>query len=105
MVLVVALLFGGGYVAAYAGADGKLPTGTRVAGVDVGGRDPQHAARALAAGLAHRLATPMTVTVGEHSYPVTAAEAGISVDYLASVKRALGPRSWGPHHLWDYYTG
>jgi len=104
VVLVLALVFGG-WVAAYAGADGKVPRGTTVAGVDIGGRDRVAAARALAHGFRLRGQQPITVTVGTVTTQVAPADAGLSVDYAATVAKALGPRSWDPERLWRYYTG
>jgi vancomycin resistance protein YoaR len=105
IVLVLAALVLGGWVAAYAGANGKVPRGTAIAGISVGGHDQIGAAKVLAEGVADELQQPMTVTVGTTTTQVTPADAGLSVDYVASVARALGPRSWDPRHLWSYYTG
>jgi len=95
----------GAWVAAYAGASGKVPRGTNVAGIDIGGRDRVGAVKALAEGLNAELQTPITVTVGTQTVQVAPADAGLSVDYVASVAKALGPRSWDPRQLWRYYTG
>jgi vancomycin resistance protein YoaR len=32
-------------------------------------------------------------------------DAGLSIDYVATVARALGPKSWDPRRLWRYYVG
>jgi vancomycin resistance protein YoaR len=106
LILLVVLVMGvGGWVAAYAGADGKVPRGTSVAGVDIGGRNRAAAAAALAHGLRIHGEDPITVSVGMVTTQVAPADAGLSVDYVASVDRALGPRSWDPTQLWHYYTG
>jgi vancomycin resistance protein YoaR len=106
LILVVVLVMSfGGWVAAYAGATGKVPRGTDVAGVDIGGRDRSAASSALAKGLSDQLQTPIAVTVGTQTVQVAPADAGLSVDYEASVAKALGPRSWDPRQLWRYYTG
>jgi len=106
LVLLLVLALGlGGWVAAYAGANGKVPRGTTVAGVDIGGRDRVAAARALAHGLTLQGQQPITVAVGTVTTQVAPADAGLSVDYAATVAKALGPRSWGPRHLWRYYAG
>jgi vancomycin resistance protein YoaR len=105
LILLVVLVMGvGGWVAAYAGANGKVPRGTSVAGVDIGGRDRIGASAALAHGLRGKQ-TPITVTVGTVTTQVAPADAGLSVDYVATVAKALGPRSWDPRQLWRYYTG
>lgn len=106
LVLVgLALLAGGGYAAAYLAAGDKVPRGTSVAGVSIGGRTPAAAAQALESGLADRIDAPITVTVGDRTEAVEPADAGLSVDYVASVADAGGEQSWEPQRLWDYYTG
>jgi vancomycin resistance protein YoaR len=104
LVVVLVMCFGG-WVTAYAGATGKVPRGTSVAGVDIGGRDRVAAARTLTEGLDDRLRAPLAVTVGTVTTQVTPADAGLRVDYAATIAKALGPRSWDPRALWGYYTG
>jgi vancomycin resistance protein YoaR len=105
ILLVVLVMSMGGWVAAYAEADGKVPRGTVVAGIDIGGRNPGSAAAALAHGQRVRGDQPITVTVGTVTTQVAPADAGLSIDDVATVARALGPRSWDPRELWRYYTG
>ncbi|GEP40373.1 vanomycin resistance protein VanB [Nocardioides psychrotolerans] len=106
LVLVgLALLVGGGYAAAYLAAGDKVPRGTTVAGIDIGGRTQAVAAQALEEGLADKVDAPITVTVDDRTEVVQPADAGLSVDYLASVADAGGEQSWEPQRLWDYYTG
>ena len=106
LILLVVLVMGvGGWVAAYAGANGKVPRGTTVAGVEIGGRDQTAAAAALARGLRSHGQGPITVAVGTITTQVAPTEAGLSVDYAATVAKALGPRSWDPQALWRYYGG
>ena len=65
LILLVVLVMGvGGWVAAYAGANGKVPRGTTVAGIEIGGRDRTAAAAALARGRPHHGQDPITVAVG-----------------------------------------
>lgn len=105
IVLVVLVMAAGSWVTAYAGANGKVPRGTTVAGVDIGGRDRAAAIGALAHGLELQGRQPITVSVGTVTAQVAPVDAGLTVDYAATVARALGPRSWDPRHLWGYYTG
>lgn len=102
-VLALVVLFGGGYVAAYAGAGAKVPRGATVAGIDIGGKTHADAVKAIEAGLADR--TDLSVTVDGKAAGLTAEQAGISVDAAASATEAGGGRSWSPSRLWDYYTG
>lgn len=105
IVLVVLALVGGLWVAAYAGATGKVPRGTSVGGVDIGGRDRYSAAATLASGSQRALAEPITVTLGAVTTQVAPADAGLSVDSVETVARVVGPKSWDPRRLWRYYAG
>lgn len=105
VVLGLALLVAGGWAAAYAVAGDKVPRGTTVAGVDIGGRAEADASRALTAGLADRVDEPIEVTVDGETQQIDPAAAGLSVDVPASVEAAGGGRSWKPARLWDYFTG
>jgi vancomycin resistance protein YoaR len=105
IVLAVAVVVAGGWVAAYAGATGKVPLGTHVAGVDIGGRDKYAASATLASAIRPQLAQPITVQVGTVTAEVTPAEAGISVDSVATVRQVVGKRSWDPRRIWSYYSG
>jgi vancomycin resistance protein YoaR len=105
IVLAVLVMGLGGWVAAYAEADGKVPRGTTVAGVDIGGRDRTAAASALAHAVRIQGQEPITVSVGTVTTQVAPQDAGLSIDYVATVARALGPRSWDPRRLWRYYVG
>lgn len=104
VILGLALLAGGGYVAAYFAAGDKVPAGTSVAGVDIGGHSPSSAVETLRAGLADRAATPFTVTINGRSQQVRPGQVGLSVDYAATVRSAGAERSWRPSHIWDYFT-
>jgi vancomycin resistance protein YoaR len=106
VILLVLLVMGvGGWVAAYAGANGKVPRGTTVAGIEIGGRDRTGAAAALARGVRTHGQDPITVAVGTVTSQVAPEDAGLSIDYVATVAKALGPRSWDPRDLWRYYGG
>ncbi len=106
LILALVLLLAGGYAAAVLAAGDKVPRGSSVAGVDIGGLAQDDAERRLADELAERAAAPIEISV-EDAAPVslTPAEAGLSVDYAASVAAAGGEQSWDPRSLWDYYTG
>ncbi|MEO9323077.1 VanW family protein [Nocardioides sp. C4-1] len=103
VVVVLALLVGGGYAAAYGVAGDKLARGTTIGGVDVGGKTPADAEAALRDGL--DLADTVEVSVDGSTAEVDAAEAGLSVDYPASVEAAGREKSLHPGELWDYFAG
>src|SRR5689334_12010778 len=104
MLLVLVILTGGAYAAAYSFAGDKLPRGAEIAGVHVGGLSPVVAEQALRDGLADRVDAPIAVTVGDATVPLVPSQIGLGVDYAASIAAAGGERSWRPSHLWDYYT-
>jgi vancomycin resistance protein YoaR len=105
MLLVLALMLGVGYLAAYAAAQDKTPRGTTVGDVAVGGRTLPDAAATLRSGLASRAEAPITLDVDGTEISATPAELGLGVDYVASVREVGAGRSWDPVWLWNYYTG
>ena len=106
LVLGLAVLCGGGYVAAYLVAGDNVPVGTTIAGVDVGGRSEEAAVRVLERALAERATEPITVSIdGGTTDTVDPEAAGLSVDAEASVAAAGGGKSWAPDRLWAYFTG
>jgi vancomycin resistance protein YoaR len=104
LVLGLALLAGVVYLGAYVVAGNKVPVGTTVAGVDIGGRKPASAMSVLQDGLGSRADTPFTVSVNGHTVQVSPADVGLAVDYAASVHEAGASKSWRPSRLWAYYT-
>lgn len=105
MLVVLMVLLGGAYVAAYSASQHKTPRGTQVAGINVGGRSLMAAAAALRTGLDARVNSPITLEIGGKKESVLPAEIGLGVDYVASVRQAGAGDSWEPERLWDYYTG
>ncbi len=103
--LGLVVLVGAAYVAAYAVAGEKLPRNASVAGVEIGGLTPEDAEQRLRDGLVEREVAPVRVQVGEETESVKPDQAGLAVDYAASVEEAGAGRSWHPGRLWDYYTG
>jgi vancomycin resistance protein YoaR len=104
LVLGLALLAGAVYAGAYLVAGDKVPVGTTVAGVDIGGKKPSSAMTVLRDGLGSRADTPFTVTVNGHTEQVAPADVGLEVDYAASIHKAGAAQSWRPSRLWAYYT-
>ena len=105
LLLGLVVLAGGAYAFAHEMAGDKVPRGTTVSGVDIGGQRQDRAAAALEQGLASRTGAPISVSVNGQTRTVMPAEAGLAVDYDASVVDAGGGDSWSPARLWDYYTG
>jgi vancomycin resistance protein YoaR len=93
------------WVAAYLVAGDKVPRGTTVAGVAVGGLSEDDAAQRLEEELGDRHDRVLEVTVGDSTSEVSPEEAGISIDYAASAAEAGARKSWSPAWLWRYATG
>jgi hypothetical protein len=105
LILGLAMLAGCLYVVAYLGAGDKVPAGTRIGGVEVGGQSPSSAIDVLRSGLRDRARTPFTVTIDGKTQQVPPRDVGLAVDYVASVRQAGAGRGWSPSRLWTYYTG
>lgn len=101
----VVLLLGGGYAAAGAFASDRVPRGTTVAGVAVGGQTPAEAKQTLARAWQDRVDAPITVTVDGETTTVEPSEAGLEPALDATVEAAGAGDSWAPGRLWDYWTG
>lgn len=101
----VLLLAGGLYAAAGAFASDRVPRGTTVAGVEVGGQSPAEARRTLERELADRVEAPIAVTVEGETVEVSPQEVGLALDLDGTVEAAGAGDSWAPDRLWDYWTG
>lgn len=99
------LLAGGAYAAAYLAAGDRVPRGTSVEGVEIGGMTPEDAEEALREGLADRVDRPVPIDVEGRTATLSPTEAGLEVDHAATVAKAGGGRSWAPGRLWGYWTG
>lgn len=84
-------------------AGDKVPRGTTVEGVDVGGLSPAAAEERLREELEPRTDTPIVVTGNGARRTLSPAAAGLAVDYEASVQAAGGGRSLSPVRLWKHY--
>lgn len=111
MVVVLVLLAAGGYVAAHAVAGDKVPRGTSISGVDVGGMTRDDAIAVLEETFGPREGDSIALSVASSSgetgngQSVTPADLGLHVDYAASVDAAGAGASWSPGRQWDYFTG
>ncbi|MEV1167541.1 VanW family protein [Nonomuraea sp. NPDC049784] len=68
---------------------GKVPPGTRVGGVDIGGLPPETARSHLEKELGRRLEQPLTVVAANKREKITPAELGLGVDARATVEAAI----------------
>lgn len=99
------LVFGALYGVGYAVAGNKLPAGTTVAEVDVGGMSPDEARTVLQEQLAPQLQRPIKATLGGKTYSLDPQRAGLTFDIDATLDAALGGSAWDPRHMMHVLTG
>ena len=104
LVLLVVVL-GAGYVWAAVNAGDRLPPGTVVSGVLVGGSQPAAAEVTLRSGLATSVAQDVDLTVAGTEVTRSPNALGLTVDYTASIDKAVRTPAWLPSNLWHFYTG
>ena len=105
LLLGLVVLFGGMYVALVMYAGQRLPHGTSVNGIDVGGMRPAAAERKLSAGLQSKASEPMTLSAAGLRTTLRPAEAGFTVDVPATVRQAHRASGWDPRTVWDHFAG
>ncbi|MBN0040340.1 VanW family protein [Cellulosimicrobium cellulans] len=98
------LVLGGLYTGAQWFFSDKVPSGTSVAGVDVGGLTRTAAQDALESELGPRAAEPVTLTAGEASTTLDPAAAGLTFDAAATAEE-LTAFSMNPARLWQHLFG
>ncbi|GED09079.1 VanW family protein [Cellulosimicrobium cellulans] len=98
------LVLGGLYTGAQWFFSDKVPSGTSVAGVDVGGLTRTAAQERLESELGPRAAEPVTLTAGEASTTLDPAAAGLTFDAAATAEE-LTAFSMSPARLWQHLFG
>ena len=100
----VVVVLAGAYVgAAFALAD-RVPRGTTVAGVEIGGMTAARAEQALTDGLGDLATEPVPVSAQDMSGTVDPATAGLTFDASATVDRLTGA-DLRPQRLWRHLVG
>ncbi|REF35585.1 vancomycin resistance protein YoaR [Thermasporomyces composti] len=92
----VMLVLLGAYVLTAYSLGNRVPRGTTVAGVPVGGLSPEAAEARLRRDLLPRADKPLTLTAAGATFSVRPEEAGLSLDVAATVESAQAPRSFNP---------
>ena len=105
LVVGVAVVIGGLYLAGYAFASERLPQSTTVAGVDVGGMRPDRAEKVLRNELDDRLGVPVDVVVEDQELALDPETAGLDVDVPASIAQVPVGRSWSLADMWETLVG
>ncbi len=101
VLVVLVLLIGGVYAGGYALTSDKLPRGSTVGDVRVGGLSPAAARRKLARETAELAARPLEVVVEDRSFRIRPADVGLEVDVPGSVAQVPVGRSWDPRDMWE----
>jgi vancomycin resistance protein YoaR len=99
------VLFGALYVACYWFTSDRIPRGTTVDGISIGGMAPAAARARLQEGLDGRAAEPIRVVANGERATIQPAGAGLGVDVPATVAASGGGRSWDPVRMWEYFAG
>ena len=103
--VVVVLLLGSAYVGAYVFTGERVPAGTTVMGVDIGGMTGPAAQRRLSAQLADEATRPIVLQHQGRRFPINPSDAGLRLDVESTVLNAGGGRSWNPMRMLDVLTG
>jgi vancomycin resistance protein YoaR len=101
LVVLLAVLYAAGVV--FVG--NRIPPGTEVSGVDIGGLSGDDARSRLDADLAQRATRTIRLTSGDEHIDVNPARAGLSIDVDATVDEAGGDRIWNPVQMVDVLLG
>ncbi|WP_028479563.1 VanW family protein [Nocardia sp. CNY236] len=71
-------------------SSGQVPRGTVVAGIDIGGMNPEAADARLRAEIDPRATTPLPVTIGQEQTTIVPSAAGLHADWAATWSRIGG---------------
>jgi len=105
ILIVLVMVAAATFVGAHRYADDRVPLGTSVEGVPVGGLTRAEAMDRLRERLGARLSTPVEVTHNDHTYRLDAARSGFTIDYAATLREVGAAKErWTPEDVWDFYT-
>jgi vancomycin resistance protein YoaR len=105
MLLGLVALVAGSYAVLCFVAGDRVPPGTSVAGVQIGGLREVAAENRLRSELGPRSREPIAVVGGGLSSRVDPSQAGLAVDVPGSVASAGGGMNFAPARIWRYFTG
>lgn len=102
---VIVLLAAAGYAALHLWNNDRVPLGTSVEGVSVGGLQRGAAIAKLAQQLGPDLNRPVRLTSADHTYDFNPADAGVRIDFRRSVDATgITSGSWSPAAMWRFLT-
>jgi len=100
-----AMLLAAGYLAGYAATSDTVPREATVAGVALGGQPRAQAIATLRNETAGRARTPITVQANGRTFEVKPGDAGLRIDYGASVAQTGVGHSLSPRNIFHALTG
>jgi vancomycin resistance protein YoaR len=95
----IVTLLGVLYLAGWLFIGRSVPSGTRVADVDIGGLSPDEAAYRLESELADRADDPIDLVWRGQRFTIDPEQAGLRLNVAATVREAGGGRSWNPARM------
>lgn len=98
--LVAVLVLGGGYYLAAQYLGGRVPNGTQVEGIDIGGLSPEDARATLEDRLADMATEPVVIDVENDQVQIAPEESGLTLDLDSTLEDITGV-SYSPSVLWD----
>lgn len=101
--LVAVLVLGGGYYAAAQYLGGRIPNGTAVEGVDIGGQSPSAARDLLETKLEDLATDEIVIDVEDDTFTLDPTTAGLSLDLDATLDDITGV-SYDPQVMWGRIT-
>ena len=101
----VATLLVGLYLVGWLFVGNKVPSGTRVADVDIGGLSADDAQQRLESELSDRSGEPIRLTWEDQTFEVDPEQAGLRLDAEETVEEAGGGRSWNPLTMLEILFG
>jgi len=101
--LVAVLVLGGGYYAAAQYLGGRIPNGTQVEGVDIGGLSPEAARDVLEERLESMATDDVVVQVEGDPFTIAPADAGLTLD-LDGTLEGITDVSYDPSVMWGRIT-
>ncbi|MDQ3483899.1 MAG: peptidoglycan binding domain-containing protein, partial [Actinomycetota bacterium] len=102
--IVVAVLVGL-YVAGWFMTGNRVPNGTTVAGIDIGGLRTENARDRLESGLVDDAAASVRFSYDGQTYALEPKPSGLSIDVDETLLDAGGGRSWNPVRMADLLFG
>lgn len=101
--LVAVLVLGGGYYAAAQYLGGRIPSGTHVAGVDIGGLSPEAAREHLESRLSAQVTDEIPIEVEGDRIFLDPTAAGLTID-LDRTLSGITEVSYDPRVIWERIT-